>query len=71
MVTYTLDNIEGIIFEHRNIKYKIYKSMNKMKYLDERDKFFSYDDWLHCLKYLNEGTHWKVIEQHNNIYELW
>jgi hypothetical protein len=72
MVTYTLDNIEGIVFQHRDTIYKIHKTLNKMEYLNKpnyKNNFFKYDIWNTCINNINKGIY-KVIET-NNIIELW
>lgn len=70
MVKYTLNNIEGIIFQHCSTLYKIYKSKNQMEHLNGncKGKTFEYTYWQDCINCLNNGSY-KVINK--PIYELW
>lgn len=72
MVKYTLDNIEGLVFEHSGITYKIYKKANQMKFLNipKKNTFFTFTYWDDCVSYLNDGTY-KVISQPERTIELW
>ena len=74
MVKYTLDNIEGIVFESSDCsKYKIHKEKSQLEslYNDGSSNFFDYSKhFLEVIDYLNNGEY-KVITQPERTIELW
>ena len=70
MVVYTRDNIEGIVFEIENNKYKIVKSLPKMHLKEVDDSWEDLDyDANYIIERLNNGRY-TVTEQPTKIYEL-
>lgn len=74
MVKYTLDNIEGVVFNYHGEIYKIHKEKGKIEELYENGAskaLFEYSSFFSQLvEHLNNGLY-KVISQPERIIELW
>lgn len=74
MVKYTLDNIDGIVFEFFGSVYRIHKAKRQLEKLNKYSaskSFFNYENHFeNLIEYLNDGSY-KIITQPEKTIELW